>query len=50
MSGWQLFWSIVFFVAVGIFAVLAVVVSIGGARDVKKMLDSLRKNDSSTSD
>ena len=45
MNFWQQFWTIVFFVSVGIFAVVAVVVAIGGFRDVKDMLNALRKSD-----
>ncbi|MDA0838028.1 MAG: hypothetical protein O3B01_23345 [Planctomycetota bacterium] len=38
MSFWIFLWKAVFIVGVGLFAVMALWVSIGGAKDVKKML------------
>ena len=48
MSFWVNFWTIIFFGAVAIFAVIAVVVAIGGFKDVKTMLQRL-KDDSASS-
>ncbi len=45
MNGWQLFWTVLFFGAIGFFAILAVVVTIGGFGDVKKMLATLGRKD-----
>jgi len=42
MTGWPLFWSLVFGVAVLIFVIVAVVVAIGGYKDVKVMLNRLK--------
>ncbi len=42
MTGWPLFWSVVFGVAVSVFAFVAIVVAIGGYKDVKIMLDRLK--------
>ena len=42
MSGWPLFWTVVFFAAIIIFALVAVIVAIKGFGDVKTMLSRLR--------
>jgi len=39
---WVLFWKIVLVLALGVFAVMAVFVTILGARDIKKLLAALR--------
>ena len=43
MNFWIDFWAVVLVVAVGCFVLLAVVVSIGGARDICKLLSTLRE-------
>lgn len=48
VNSWMNFWTILFFSAMAIFAVIAVVVAIGGFKDVKTMLRRL-KDDSSPS-
>ena len=40
---WILLWKIVFFVGVGLFAILAVVVTIGGALDIGRLFKTLRE-------
>lgn len=40
---WALFWKICFFVIVGAFAFMAIVVSILGARDVRTLLRRLKE-------
>ena len=40
---WILLWKALFVVGVGLFAVLAVVVSIGGAIDVRRLFRTLRE-------
>ena len=42
LDSWMLLWKIVLIGGIGLFAVLAVVVSIGGARDIAKLLRTLR--------
>ena len=39
---WIVLWKIVLIAGVALFAALAVVVSIGGARDIKKLFQQLR--------
>ncbi len=39
---WILLWKAVFVVGVGLFAALAVVVAFGGARDIVRLLRTLR--------
>ena len=39
---WIWLWKAVFVISIGLFSVLAVVVSIGGALDVVKLIRSLR--------
>ena len=43
MDGWILFSKIVFGVGLGFFAILAVVVTIGGAKDIRAMFASLNQ-------
>ncbi len=40
---WILLWKVVLIVGVGLFAVLAVVVTIGGAADVRELFRTLRE-------
>ena len=40
---WILLWKFVLIVGVGLFAMLAVVVTIGGAFDIRKLLRTLRE-------
>jgi nitrate reductase NapE component len=42
MDAWQLFWTVFFFLSVGVFAVLAIVVAIGGFFDIRWMFKRLR--------
>lgn len=42
MDFWVKFWSFFFFVSLGLFAVLAVVVSIGGFFDIRSLFKSLK--------
>ncbi|NNE90147.1 MAG: hypothetical protein HKN23_00725 [Verrucomicrobiales bacterium] len=42
---WQLFWQIFLFGVLGIFAVMAVLVTILGARDIRKLIRGLKEND-----
>jgi hypothetical protein len=39
---WELLWKILFVVIVALFVVMAVVTTIGGARDIKRLLIHLR--------
>lgn len=41
MVFWPVFWGLVFAVAVGLFAVLAVFVSVGSIRDIRALFGSL---------
>jgi hypothetical protein len=43
MEGWSIFWKIVFVIGVSTFAILSVLVIIGGARDIVKLIQKLRK-------
>lgn len=40
---WMLLWKALFLVGVSLFAVLAVVVSIGGAVDIRRLFRTLRE-------
>ena len=44
IEAWMTLWKIVLIGGVGLFAVLAVVVTIGGFFDVMKLLATLREN------
>jgi len=46
LAFWVLLWKIVLIAGVAMFAALAVVVSIGGARDIKKLFRRLRDDNS----
>lgn len=43
MNYWINFWAVVLAVAAGGFALLAIVVTIGGARDIHRLLGRLRE-------
>ncbi len=43
---WELLWKIVFIGVVSLFALLSVLVTILGARDVKRMLKELKSEES----
>jgi len=43
LMSWMLLWKIVLIGGIGLFAALAVVVTIGGARDVRKLFQTLRE-------
>lgn len=40
---WIVLWKAVFIIGIGLFAVLAVGVTVGGARDVRRLLGTLRE-------
>jgi len=44
IDAWALVWKIVFFTGVSLFAVLAVLVTFGGARDVAKLIRRLKQD------
>jgi len=43
MEGWVLFWAIVLGVSLSGFTVLALVVTVGGWKDLRKMLADLKR-------
>ncbi|MBN1553498.1 MAG: hypothetical protein JXA11_02040 [Phycisphaerae bacterium] len=43
MNGWFEFAKIIFYVGLGLFAILAVVVTIGGAKDIRALFAALDK-------
>jgi hypothetical protein len=43
MAFWQGFWSVVWFAGLGLFAVLAVVITVQGGRDLRVLLRELRE-------
>ncbi len=46
MEFWTILWKSLFVAGVGLFAVTAVVVSIGGFFDIQKLLERLSRGDS----
>ena len=42
---WMLLWKIVLLIAIGLFALMAVVVSIGGAVDIRRLVARLSEKD-----
>ena len=50
MEGWALFWKIVVFGALGLFACLSVWVTIAGIGDIKRMFASLRAGEPGSRD
>jgi L-asparagine transporter-like permease len=49
MEFWSSFWAVTLVVALALFAILAVVVTVRGAQDVKALVRSLAANDESPS-
>ena len=45
MNGWALFWTICFGASLTLFSILAVVVGVGGWRDLKIMISRLGGHD-----
>ena len=52
IESWSIFWKIVFIMGIGTFAVLTVFVIIGGAKDIRKLIQRLKSDaeDSQTSE
>jgi len=44
VESWSIFWKIVFFLGVGMFAILSVLVIVGGAIDVGKLIRRLKRD------
>jgi hypothetical protein len=42
---WELIWKLVFIIVLSAFAVLSIVVTVLGARDIKRLLKHLRDQD-----
>ena len=42
IESWTIFWKIVFIIGVGMFAILTVLVTVGGAIDVRKLIRRLK--------
>ena len=45
---WELLWKIVLIVVLAAFAIMAVLVTVFGARDIRKLLKGLRDDDDSS--
>ncbi len=45
IESWTIFWKIVFIIGVGMFAILSIVVIIGGAKDIRTLIQRLKKED-----
>lgn len=45
MAFWPAFWSVVWFVGLGLFAVLTVVITVQGGRDLRVLLRRLREEE-----
>ena len=43
IESWSIFWKIVFIIGVGMFAILTIVVIIGGAKDIRTLIQRLKK-------
>ncbi|MCG8600671.1 MAG: hypothetical protein MI807_11055 [Verrucomicrobiales bacterium] len=43
MEGWTLFWKIVLISTAAVFALVSVAVAVGGFRDVKELLRSIKE-------
>ena len=43
IEGWSIFWKILFVIGVGTFAILSVLVIIGGASDIRNLIRQLKK-------
>ena len=52
IESWSIFWKIVFIIGIGTFAILSVFVIIGGAKDIRKLIQRLKSDaeDSQTSE
>ena len=50
LNFWILLWKVVLIGGIGLFAALAVVVSIGGARDIAKLLNTLKSQQTDIND
>ena len=48
IESWSIFWKIVFVIGVSMFAILTIFVIVGGARDIRKLIQRL-KNDAEES-
>lgn len=46
MTFWKTLWTLVWFVGLGIFVVLSVIITVQGAKDLKALLRSLRVDNS----
>ncbi len=44
VESWSIVWKIIFIIGVGMFAILTVLVTIGGARDVGKLIRRLKSD------
>jgi len=44
VESWSIFWKIVFFIGVGMFAILSLLVIVGGALDVGKLIRRLKSD------
>ena len=44
VESWSICWKIVFFIGVGMFAILSLLVIVGGALDVGKLLRRLKRD------
>ena len=44
VESWSIFWKIVFFIGVGMFAILSILVIVGGALDVGKLIRRLKSD------
>jgi hypothetical protein len=44
IEGWSILWKIVFVIGVGTFAILSILVIIGGAGDIAKLIRRLRED------
>ena len=44
MEGWMLFWSVVLYAGLSLFTIMSVCVTIFGFRDIRRMLEELRRD------
>ncbi|KPL15343.1 MAG: hypothetical protein AMS26_07840 [Bacteroides sp. SM23_62] len=45
IESWSIIWKIVFVIGVSMFAILAILVIAGGARDIVKLIQRLKNDD-----
>jgi len=45
MDGWMVFWSLVIYAGLVLFGTMSVYVTIFGFRDIRRMLEDLRRQD-----